>query len=270
MLPAGPMQSQFKGTAMNAMPDAMLLGPRGLNEAKPDIPTSFRSTLQVDQARVACVALERPVGLDTVELVRLFNAVGDATAHRSGTIVQFVSNNAGGSSSDVAFSAAWIGAALLGKRILFIDASAGGDRSSAFVASISTPKRLYDVALGQADVEEAIMRQSDLSLFIVTLGNERLGGDAILAAQQVHRLLNELRNAFDMIIIASPPALEQPLAAILATFIDGSVLVLEAEHSSSHVAAQSVELLTSGGSRILGAVLNYRRNYVPRWLRRWL
>jgi protein-tyrosine kinase len=223
----------------------------------------------MNDARVACMALRAPVDLDTVELVRLFNAISEATARRSGTIVQFVSSTPGGSSTEMAYSAAWIGATLLGKRILFIDASRGTGKP-ADIPVIETAKRLNDVALGHVGVEEAIVRQANLGLFVATLQHERLGGDSILAAQQVKALLDSLRSSFDMIMIAPPPALEQPLAAILTAFVDGSVLVLEAGRSSSGTEAQSVELLTSGGSPILGAVLNHRRNYVPRWLRRWL
>lgn len=230
---------------------------------------SIQSPRVMNDARIPCMALRMPSNLDTVELVRLYNAISEATSRRSGTIVQFVSSTFGGSSTEIAYSVAWISATLLGKRILFIDASQGTGKA-ADLPAIGTTKRLNDVALGQAGVEEAIVRQANISLFVATLQHERLGGDSILAAQQIRDLLDSLRSSFDMIMIAPPPALEQPLAAILTAFVDGSVLVLEAGRSSSSTEAQSVKLLTSGGSPILGAVLNHRRNYVPRWLRRWL
>jgi Mrp family chromosome partitioning ATPase len=247
-----PDQPEQRNAMMNAISETIVQHPRVMNEA-----------------RVACMTLQTPVDMDAVELVRLYNAISAATAGRSGAIVQFVSSSIGGSSTEMAYSAAWIGATLLGKRILFIDASQGTGKA-ATLPSIQTTKRLYDVALGHAGVEEAIVRQANLGLFVATLQHERLGGDSILAAQQVKGLLNSLRSSFDMIMIAPPPALEQPLAAILTAFVDGSVLVMEAGRSHCGAEAQSVDLLTSGGSPILGAVLNHRRNYVPRWLRRWL
>jgi Mrp family chromosome partitioning ATPase len=249
--PPAPSQIQQRAVTMNAISEPATQRPRLMNEA-----------------RVPCMTLQRPDGLDTVELVRLYNAISRATAGREGTIVQFVSNRSGGSSTAMAYDTAWIGATLLGKRILFIDASEGTGQG-AVLPSIPTTKRLYDVALGHAGVEEAMVRQADLGLFVATLQYERLRGDPILAAQQVKGLLDSLRSSFDMIMIAPPPALEQPLAAILTAFIDGSVLVLEAGHSHSGDAEQSVELLTSGGSPILGAVLSRQRNYIPRPLRRW-
>ena len=225
--------------------------------------------LHIDDALVPSMAPQTPAGLNPIELVRLYNAIGDATANRPGSIVQFVSAAAKGSSTTMAYRAAWIGATLMGKRILFIDASQGTGRGET-LPKIDTPKRLSDVALGRAGVEEAMVRQADLGLFVATLQHERLGGDSVLAARQVRGLLDALRNSFDMILIAPPPALEQPLAAILTAFVDGTVLVLEAGTSRRAAAAQTVELLSSGGSPILGAVLNQRRNFVPAWLRRWL
>ena len=221
----------------------------------------------VEGNRVRCVAPQAPVGVDTVELVRLYNAITEATGKRTGTITQFVGGSPG-DSMEIAYSAAWIGAALLGNRVLFIDASMGiGQRR---LPPIRTSKPLRDVALGRSGVEEALVRQADLPLFLATLQHEKLHGNSVMAAREINGLLEQLRHSFDMIIIAPPPALEQPLAAILTAFVDGSVLVVEAGASGARASAHTLDLLRSGGSPVLGAVLSRRKNVFPRWLRRWL
>ena len=224
-------------------------------------------SLVVESSRVPCIAPHAPVGVDTVELVRLYNSIIEATGKQTGTIMQFASGTTG-DSTEIAYSAAWIGAALLGSKVLFIDASMGvGQRR---LPPIRTSKPLRDVALGRSGMEEALVRQADLPLFLATLQHERLQGDSLIAAREINGLLEQLRHSFDMIVIAPPPALEQPLAAILTAFVDGSVLVVEAGASGARSSAQTLDLLRSGGSPVLGAVLSRRKSVFPRWLRRWL
>ena len=214
---------------------------------------SSRGLSAIDGNRVSRIAPEALAGLDRVELVRLYHAISGATGNQTGTITQFV-GGAGGDSMEIAYSSAWIGAALLGKRVLFIDASMGmGQRPR----PIRTSKPLWDV-----------VRQPDLPLFLATLQHERPRGNSVITAREINGLLEQLRHSFDMIMIAPPPALEQPLAAILTAFVDGSVLVVEAGVSGARSSAQIVHLLRSGGSPILGAVLSRRKSAFPRWLRR--
>ena len=77
------------------------------------------------------------------------------------------------------------------------------------------------------------------------------------------------RSLCDLIVLAPAPALLQPLAAILASVVDGSVLVVASGHSRAEATTQAAGLLGSGG-KVLGVVVNGQRDPLPAWLRRWL
>jgi Mrp family chromosome partitioning ATPase len=168
---------------------------------------------------------------------------------------------------------AWIGATLLGKRVLFVDAGRVASRWQApsTLESLLGPdqrKVLLDVALGHAAPEEAIVTAADRSLFASMLQHERAGGSAILAAPQIIAVLEHLRTSFDMIVIAPSASLDGPLAAILKTTVDGSIIVVESGVTRATQMARCASLLSSGDSLLIGTVM-WHRNPIPRLLRRW-
>jgi Mrp family chromosome partitioning ATPase len=79
-----------------------------------------------------------------------------------------------------------------------------------------------------------------------------------------------LRETFDLVVIASPPASEAPMGVLLSRYVDGNVLVLEAGRIRAPVAAALRDSLRSSGGSVVGVVLTRCRSFAPRWLSRWL
>jgi succinoglycan biosynthesis transport protein ExoP len=69
-------------------------------------------------------------------------------------------------------------------------------------------------------------------------------------------MLQFLRGKFKHVIIDSPPAISFTDAAILATLVDGVVLVAMAGKSSVHLIRRFKTRLANLGARIYGVVLN--------------
>ena len=69
-------------------------------------------------------------------------------------------------------------------------------------------------------------------------------------------LLQYLRGNFNHIIIDSPPAISFTDAAIIATLVDGVVMVAMAGKSSIHLIRRFKQRLNTIGVRIFGVVLN--------------
>jgi Mrp family chromosome partitioning ATPase len=221
------------------------------------------------EAFVPVADLSSPAPVDVVELVRLYNTIEEATAQATHPIVQFVSADPGGSNAEAAYTLAWTGATLLGKRVLFVDAGNTKSRWRGPLSLGSDPKKvLVDVALGNAALEETIVTGEEVSLFVATLQHERSGGSAVPAAPQIKAVLEYLRLSFDMIVIAPTPGLDEPLAAILKTIVDGSIIVVDGGRTTARRANRCASLLSSGESLLIGAVM-WRRNPIPHLLRRW-
>jgi len=221
-----------------------------------------------NEASLQQVSLRPPGQVDTVEMVRLYQSIEQKIGRQPHGIVQIVSPGGVSGNGETAYQLAWVGAVLLGRRILFVDASQeSGSRRPAPVP-LPSQKRLSEVAAGSAVVEEAIVKEMDCGLFVATLYPDG-GGRSSLPGRDICGLLEDLRPAFDMILIAPAPVLDQPLATILSSVADGSVVVLQSGTSRHHAVRRAMESLVTGGAPILGVVLTRQRNYVPKWLRRW-
>jgi Mrp family chromosome partitioning ATPase len=221
--------------------------------------------LEIREASVPAVVLPHPRNTDEVELLRLYNAIEDAIPGPAHRIIQLVSADSKDANVEVAYNLAWIGAAMLGKRVLFVDA---GSAKSRWRALPSQPKVLLDVVLGKTVPEEVIVTETNRNLFVATLQHERASGHEQLAVPQIRTVLEHLRKSFDMIIIAPTPSLNEPLAAILKTAVDGSIIVVEAGLSTARQVGKCASLLSSDYRPLIGAVMR-RKNPIPRWLRRW-
>jgi len=82
----------------------------------------------------------------------------------------------------------------------------------------------------------------------------------------VDALLARLHSQFDFIVIDAPPINSYADTSVLATKVDGVILVVEADATPLLDAEAAKRQLDKVGARILGVVLNRRRSYIPAFL----
>ena len=93
-------------------------------------------------------------------------------------------------------------------------------------------------------------------LKVITSGPIPPNPTELLSSNEMKNLLQYLRSNFKHVIIDSPPAISFTDAAILATLVDGVVLVAMAGKSSIHLIRRFKQRLGNIGARIYGVVLN--------------
>jgi Mrp family chromosome partitioning ATPase len=72
----------------------------------------------------------------------------------------------------------------------------------------------------------------------------------------MHDLLDRLQEQADIVVLDSPPATMLADAAILSTFIDGVLLVIDSGKTRQDVAKRAVEALKQVNARLVGVLLN--------------
>jgi len=77
------------------------------------------------------------------------------------------------------------------------------------------------------------------------LGSERLG-----------TVLAQLEEAYDYVLVDAPPVLAVTDASLLATRLDGVILVARAGVAQTNRAKEALQQLTTAKARVLGAVIN--------------
>lgn len=78
----------------------------------------------------------------------------------------------------------------------------------------------------------------------------------LLGSVRMRTILDRLQAAHDLIIFDSPPLELVADSAILSSFMDGTLLVVDARHSHRGAVRKGQEALAKAGARVLGAVLN--------------
>ncbi len=78
----------------------------------------------------------------------------------------------------------------------------------------------------------------------------------LLGSEQMRKLLNEVVDQFDHVVLDTPPVVSFADPVILSTMVDGVILVVRGGFSSRGIVLRSRQILTDVGAKIYGVVLN--------------
>ncbi|HEX8370697.1 MAG TPA: polysaccharide biosynthesis tyrosine autokinase [Pyrinomonadaceae bacterium] len=123
--------------------------------------------------------------------------------------------------------------------------------------SLSNTTGLTNYLSGERNTENLLKSYPGLpNLKVVTSGPIPPNPAELLSSQEMKNLLQFLKGNFKHVVIDSPPAISFTDAAIMATLVDGVVLVAMAGKSSIHLMRRFKHRLANLGARIYGVVLN--------------
>jgi polysaccharide biosynthesis transport protein len=143
-----------------------------------------------------------------------------------------------------------------GKRVLLIDADLRRARLHA-IFEVPREPGLGQVLSGTVAGAAAIRQTAVPGLFLLPAGGAiPVSAADVLAGDAVRALLERLDDEFDVVIVDSPPVLLTADAPIMATQVDGVLLVVRAGQTERETAQYAIHQLASVGADILGAVLN--------------
>ena len=94
------------------------------------------------------------------------------------------------------------------------------------------------------------------NLRVLTTGPLPPNPSELLGSERMKGLVEQLKAQADLLILDSPPCLAVTDAAVLASQVDGVLLVVDAGVTRRGLAARAVEGLQKVGANILGVVLN--------------
>ena len=118
-------------------------------------------------------------------------------------------------------------------------------------------KGFTNFLLGDAKLEDIVKTVAGIpNLYILTSGPLPPNPAELLGSQKMKKILEQLKDEYDVVVIDSPPVIPVTDAALLASIVDGVVLVLSQGQTRIDMAQKAVEQLKNVGARILGTVLN--------------
>jgi capsular exopolysaccharide synthesis family protein len=114
---------------------------------------------------------------------------------------------------------------------------------------------LTEVLAGRLSVADALQRWGRGTLFVLPSGTVPPNPAELLGSTEMARLLDDLREAFDIILIDAPPVVLVTDAAVVARRTSGAILVTAAGKSVIPRVHDAVTNIENVGSRVLGTVV---------------
>lgn len=151
-----------------------------------------------------------------------------------------------------------ISLAQTGKKVLIIDADMRRPRLHS-IFNMKNGEGLSSLLASEIDDAEiaSSIKQDDRSkLFVMTSGPIPPNPAELIGSEQMLKLLRLLQSKFDHIVVDSPPIASFTDGVLIASMVDGVILVVHAGRSSRQVVRRSRQMLQEIGAKIFGVVLN--------------
>lgn len=149
-------------------------------------------------------------------------------------------------------------AADIGRKVLFIDCDLRRSRLSK-ILGLRPKATLEDVLTRQKPPETAIMPLKD-GFDIICAGRmtrrKRIAPLDLLSSDNMDRLITDMREFYDLIILDTPPILPVKDAAVLSRFVDGVLLVVFWRRTTRALVADALRELRAFDARVDGLVLS--------------
>lgn len=142
-----------------------------------------------------------------------------------------------------------------GSKVLLIDADMRKPRVHK-VFHVPNDKGLTTVLAQRVEYEDCLTRSVVDNLYILASGPIPPNPSELLSSNAMKKLMENLRNDFDIILVDAPPVGVVTDSAILSTITDGTILVVSSGKIEIEAAQRSKELLEKVNAKILGVVLN--------------
>ncbi len=143
-----------------------------------------------------------------------------------------------------------------GKKTVLVDADM---RKSVMVGRYKTGSvrlGLTHCLVGREKLSNVICETDTPNLYVIFSGPIPPNPSELLGGQIFSKILDNMKNVFDYIIIDTPPLGSVIDAAVIAKQCDGTVMVIEDNAISYRFAQKVKSQLDKAGAKVIGAVLN--------------
>lgn len=120
---------------------------------------------------------------------------------------------------------------------------------------ISNMIGLSDILIGKEKIQDAVHEYNE-HLDILPSGKLPPNPSEMLGSRAMEKLLGELKEKYEVIILDTAPLQAVTDAQVLSTKADGTILVIRAEKTKKESVLQAKNLLEKVNANIIGTVLN--------------
>lgn len=115
---------------------------------------------------------------------------------------------------------------------------------------------LAEFLAGQRDLEELVQVEPKSGLYYVVAGKRPPSPTDLLGSLRMRRLMQQLADNFDLVVLDSPPVLAVSDALLLVRQADTTIFVVRWEKTRRDVATTGIKMVHEAGARLSGIVLS--------------
>lgn len=191
-----------------------------------------------------------------------------AESDRAFTIA-FASSRSGEGTTTLVCNAAIAVASNMTRKTLLVDAGSGGSGPLKFLGIPPDRPGLFDIIDGKADLDNVLLGK-ERGLFVLPAGNIPRYPIAFFEKTEFQGLIEDLQERFDVVFFDTPPVVSSPVTPLLTSFLDATILVVEAEKTRWEVAGHARDVLNEAGAKVVGAILNKKQMFIPDFIYKYL
>lgn len=145
-----------------------------------------------------------------------------------------------------------------GYKVLLVD---GDMRHPSLVKTLGidrkdSEKGFRDVVTGKAEWEDVLIQLPENNICVIPGGEAIESTERLLSGKRTEKLLEEIKDFADYIIIDTPPAGMLADASILAKYADGAVFVVKQDAVGRDHIIETVQTIANTGIAMAGCILN--------------
>ena len=121
---------------------------------------------------------------------------------------------------------------------------------------ISNEIGLSNFLIGSIDFNKAIQKAELENLHILPSGTKPPNPSELISSNTMMEFVEELKKHYDYVILDSPPVIPVTDAQLLASYVDGCLLVVSFGEVEKEAAMKAHDLLNKVNAHIIGVILN--------------
>lgn len=141
------------------------------------------------------------------------------------------------------------------KNVLFIDADLRKPTVH-YTFRIDNLVGISNILVGESTLSQTVQETDVDNLDVISSGPIPPNPAELLGSKRMEKLLDEVKQSYDIVIFDTPPLLAVTDAQILANEVDGAVLVIRSGQTEYEDVEKAKESLQRSNTKLLGTVLN--------------
>lgn len=122
-----------------------------------------------------------------------------------------------------------------------------------------------EILMDKKAARSVIRKTTEDNLNIMTAGKMIANPSEIINGVDIHRIMDEMKFYYDLILVDSPPLVPVMDPLILLDEVDGAIMVIKAGGTQKSVVSRASELLASKKEKFIGVVVNNLDRALPHY-----